>query len=201
MDHTVWILLPSVALVYFVYRWELEVSAYRTKGYSIPLWLDAVGIVGLVIVQVGIAGPLRTDVPWFAPLWLSISVSGLLLLIVAAIAVRRKVTRQATQIPQRVPSAIRAPELSEAEKRRLTALKRRSSVISIVAAIVFLLCCGIGFGTLDLMREDTPVLNVGLIFGGSLLLLIALVWTALLHCHIRRIEGNKKQEAGLCWWE
>ena len=199
--HNPWsVLLPSVALVYFVYIWELAVGAHRTKGYSIPLWLDAVGVVGIVVGQLGVAGRMLQGGPWWAPsMWLWISASGFILLIVAVVGVRRKVSEQATQIVQGAASAIGAPELTEAEQQRLTGLKRRSSIISIVGGLAFLICWAIGFGTADLASKEVSAFNVGLIAGGPFLGLIALVWTALLHRHIRRIEGNKKPEAS-SWW-
>jgi len=199
MDATLWI-LSGFALLYFVCIWERALSACRAKGYTIPRWLDAVVIVGLVLGEVGITGQLLGGGRlWTLSLWLWISVCGFLLVITASIEVWRRMTRQTTQVLQRAPSAIRAPALSEAEKQRLARLKRRSSAISIVGGVVFLACFGIGFGTLDLMSEGMPALNAGLIAAGPVLALVALVWTALLHRQIHRIEGNKTQETG-SWW-
>jgi len=201
VDTSMHILLPCIALVYFAYRWEVAVSARRAYGYSIPLWLDAVGIVGIAIVEVGLAVPLLTDVPWFVPLWLSVSLSGVLLFIIAGMGVWRKVTRQALQISQSGRMAVKDTDISPAEKRRLARLKRKSSIVSISGAIAFLVCWGIGFTILDLVEGDISTLSVGLILGGSLLLLTALVWTALLRRDIRRIEGSRKQEDDSWWWE
>ena len=199
MDATLWI-LSGFALLYFVCIWERALSACRAKGYTIPRWLDAVVIVGLVLVEVGITGQLLGGGRlWTLSLWLWISVYGFLLVITASIEVWIRMTRQATQIVRGTPSAIRAPELSESEKERLARLKTRSSAISIVGGVVFLVCLGIGFGTLDMMSEDIPHFNAGLIAAGPVLGVIALVWTALLHRHIRRIEGNNTEGTD-SWW-
>ena len=199
MDATLWILLGFGALLYFVCIWESGLSAWRARGYNIPRWVDALGIAGFVVGEVAITGQILADgVSELSP-WLWITISGLLIVIAAGIGLGKIMTQQATQIVRGTPSAIRAPEISEAEKERLDRLKRRSSTMSIVGALFFLLCWGIGFGTLDLMAEGIPALNAGLIAGGPVLGVIALVWTALLHRHIRRIEGNNTQETGP-WW-